>query len=84
MSLVQTLQFVSITTGVKIGMNQGVYISISYLLPVEQLLQLAVQQLWSMMVQMYLDTLHPTLEVSHTSKGQLRHHQVASIIISLQ
>ena len=62
-------------------MSQGVYISISYLLPVEQLLQLAVQQLWSMMVQMYLDTLHPTLEVSHTSKGQLRHHQVASILL---
>eukprot|EP00731_Ephydatia_muelleri_P029906 Em0021g429a len=28
--------------------------------------------------QKYLDTLHPTLEVGHISKGQLRHHQVAS------
>ena len=50
----------------------------SYLLPVEQLYQLVVQQLWSKKVQKYLDTLHLTPEVAHTSKGQLRHHQVAS------
>ena len=27
-------------------------------------------------MQKYLDTLHPTLEVGHTSKGLLTHHQV--------
>ena len=52
-------------------MSQGVHIfSFSYLLPVEQLLQLAVQQLQSKMVQIDLDMLHPTLEVGHISKGQ--------------
>ena len=30
------------------------------------------------MLQKYPDTLHPTPEVAHTSKGQLKHHQVAS------
>ena len=59
-------------------MSQGVYISVSsYLLPVEQLLQLAVQQLRSKMVQKYLGKMHPTLEVGHISKGLLTHHQVA-------
>eukprot|EP00731_Ephydatia_muelleri_P017689 Em0010g787a len=58
-------------------MSQGVYTSASsYLLPVEQLLQLGVQQLWSKKVQKYPDTLHPTPEVAHTSKGQLKHHQL--------
>ena len=59
-------------------MSQDVYISVSsHVLPVEQLLQLAVQQLHSKMVQKYLDTLHPTLDVGHTSRGQLTYHQVA-------
>ena len=50
---------------------QGVYISTSFfLLPVEQLLQLALQQLRSKMVQKYLDMLHPTLEFGHTSKPE--------------
>ena len=57
---------------------QGVRPSVvSYLLPVEQLLQLAVQQLRSKMVQKYLDKLHPTIEVGHIYKGLLKHHQVA-------
>ncbi|KAL5514943.1 hypothetical protein EMCRGX_G000038 [Ephydatia muelleri] len=53
----------------------GVYTcASSYLLPVEQLLQLGVQQLWSKKVQEYPYTLHSTPEVAHTSKGQLKHH----------
>ncbi|KAL5487440.1 hypothetical protein EMCRGX_G020046 [Ephydatia muelleri] len=40
----------------------------------KQLLQLGVQQLWSKKVQEYPYTLHPTPEVAHTSKGQLKHH----------
>eukprot|EP00731_Ephydatia_muelleri_P038056 Em0642g1a len=56
-------------------MSPGVYTcASSYLLPVEQLLQLGVQQLWSKKVQEYPYTLHPTPEVAHTSKGQLKHH----------
>ena len=59
-------------------MSPGVYISASsFLLPVEQLPQLALQQLQSKMVQKYLVTLHPTLEVGHASKRLLTHHQVA-------
>ena len=59
----------------KVARVQGVCTcASSYLLPVEQLLQLGVQQLWSKKVQEYPYTLHPTPEVAHTSKGQLKHH----------
>ena len=51
-------------------MSQGGYTSFVFeLLLVQQLPQLAVPQLQSMMEQMYLGRLHPTLQVGHTSKG---------------
>ena len=59
-------------------MSQDVYTFASfYPLPVEQLPQLVVPQLWNKMVQKYLGKWHPTQEAGHISKELLKYHQVA-------